>query len=47
VIVLLVTIVLPGALASFKTLAPLHPLLLLVSFPLVLIFGGALFEEGG
>jgi uncharacterized protein len=47
VIVLLVTIVLPGALASFQTLAPLDPLLLLVSFPLVLIFGGALFEEGG
>ena len=47
VIVLLVTIVLPGALASFQTLAPLNPLLLLVSFPLVLIFGGALFEEGG
>jgi uncharacterized protein len=46
-IVLLATIVLPGALASFKTLAPLHPLALLVSFPLVLIFGGALFEEGG
>src|SRR5215212_2496967 len=47
VIVLLATVVLPGALASFKTLAPLHPLLLLVSFPLILIFGGALFEEGG
>jgi len=47
VIILLATIVLPGALASFQTLAPLHPLLLLVSFPLVLIFGGALFEEGG
>jgi membrane protease YdiL (CAAX protease family) len=47
VIVLLVTIVLPGALASFQTLAPLNPLLLLVSFPLILIFGGALFEEGG
>ena len=31
------TIVLPGALASFKTLAPLDPLPLLVSFPLVLI----------
>ena len=38
---------LPGALASFQTLAPLDPLPLLVSFPLVLIFGGALFEEGG
>jgi membrane protease YdiL (CAAX protease family) len=47
VIMLFVTIVLPGALASFKTLAPLHPLSLLVSFPLVLIFGGALIEEGG
>jgi uncharacterized protein len=47
VIILLATIVLPGALASFQTLAPLHPLLLLVSFPLILIFGGALFEEGG
>jgi membrane protease YdiL (CAAX protease family) len=47
VIILLVTIVLPGALASFQTLAPLDPLLLLVSFPLVLIFGGPLFEEGG
>jgi uncharacterized protein len=46
-IILLATIVLPGALASFKTLAPLDPLPLLVSFPLVLIFGGALFEEGG
>jgi uncharacterized protein len=46
-IILLATIVLPGALASFRTLAPLHPLPLLVSFPLVLIFGGALFEEGG
>ena len=47
VIILLATIVLPGALASFQTLAPLQPLLLLVSFPIVLIFGGALFEEGG
>lgn len=47
VIILPATIVLPGALASFETLAPLDPLLLLVSFPLVLIFGGALFEEGG
>jgi membrane protease YdiL (CAAX protease family) len=47
VIILLVTIVLPGALASFRTLAPLDPLPLLVSFPLVLVFGGALFEEGG
>jgi uncharacterized protein len=47
VIILLATIVLPGALASFKSLAPLNPLLLLVSFPLILIFGGALFEEGG
>jgi uncharacterized protein len=47
VIILLVTIVLPGALASFQTLAPLDSLLLLVSFPLVLIFGGPLFEEGG
>jgi uncharacterized protein len=47
VIVLLATIVLPGALASFKSLAPLNPPLLLVSFPLILIFGGALFEEGG
>jgi CAAX protease family protein len=47
VIILLATIVLPGALASFQTLAPLHPLPLLVSFPIVLIFGGALFEEGG
>jgi membrane protease YdiL (CAAX protease family) len=47
VIVLLATIVLPGALASFQTLAPLNPLLLLVSFPLILIFGGPLFEEGG
>ena len=47
VIILLVTITLPGALASFQTLAPLAPLPLLVSFPLVLIFGGALFEEGG
>jgi membrane protease YdiL (CAAX protease family) len=47
VIILLATIVLPGALASFQTLAPLQPLLLLVSFPLILIFGGALFEEGG
>ena len=47
VIVLLATIVLPGALASFQTLAPLQPLPLLVSFPIVLIFGGALFEEGG
>jgi membrane protease YdiL (CAAX protease family) len=46
-IILLATIVLPGALASFRTLAPLDPLLLLVSFPLVLVFGGALFEEGG
>jgi uncharacterized protein len=46
-IVLLATIVLPGTLASFRTLAPLHPLSLLVSFPLVLVFGGALFEEGG
>ena len=46
-IILLATIVLPGALASFKTLAPLDPLPLLFSFPLVLIFGGALFEEGG
>jgi membrane protease YdiL (CAAX protease family) len=46
-VMLLVTIVLPGALASFKSLAPLNPLLLLVSFPLILIFGGALFEEGG
>jgi membrane protease YdiL (CAAX protease family) len=46
-IILLATIVLPGALASFQTLAPLHPLPLLVSFPIVLIFGGALFEEGG
>jgi uncharacterized protein len=47
VIILLVTIALPGALASFRTLAPLAPLPLLVSFPLILIFGGALFEEGG
>ncbi len=47
VIILLVTIVLPGALASFQTLAPLDPLVLLVSFPLVLIFAGPLFEEGG
>ena len=47
VIVLLATIVLPGALASFQTLTPLQPLPLLVSFPIVLIFGGALFEEGG
>ena len=47
VIILLATIVLPGALASFQTLAPLDPLLLVVSFPLVLIFGGPLFEEGG
>jgi membrane protease YdiL (CAAX protease family) len=46
-IILLATIVLPGALASFRTLAPLHPLPLLVSFPLVLVFGGASFEEGG
>jgi uncharacterized protein len=46
-IVLLATIVLPGALASFQTLAPLDPLPLLISFPLVLIFGRALFEEGG
>jgi uncharacterized protein len=47
VLILLVSIVLPGAMASFQTLAPLDPLLLLVSFPLVLIFGGPLFEEGG
>jgi membrane protease YdiL (CAAX protease family) len=47
VIILLTTIVLPGALASFQTLAPLDPLVLVVSFPLVLIFGGPLFEEGG
>ena len=47
VIILLVTIVLPGALASFQTFAPLDPLILLVSFPLVLIFAGPLFEEGG
>ena len=47
VIILLATIVLPGALASFRTLAPLHPLSLLVGFPLILVFGGALFEEGG
>jgi uncharacterized protein len=46
VVILLVTILLPGALASFRTLAPLAPLPLLVSFPLILIFGGALFEEG-
>jgi membrane protease YdiL (CAAX protease family) len=46
-VILLATIVLPGALASFRTLAPLAPLPLLVSFPLILIFGGALFEEGG
>ena len=46
-IILLATIVLPGALASFQTLAPLDPLILLVSFPLVLILGGPLFEEGG
>ena len=46
-IILLVTIVLPGALASFQTLAPLNPLLLVVTFPLILIFGGPLFEEGG
>jgi uncharacterized protein len=47
VIILLVTVLLPGALASFQMLAPLDLLLLLVSFPLVLIFGGPLFEEGG
>ncbi len=47
VLILLVTILLPGALASFQTLAPLDPLLLLVTFPLILIFGGPLFEEGG
>jgi membrane protease YdiL (CAAX protease family) len=46
-VILLATIVLPGALASFRTFAPLAPLPLLVSFPLILIFGGALFEEGG
>jgi uncharacterized protein len=46
-VMLLVTILLPGALASFRTLAPLNPLPLLVSFPLILVFGGALFEEGG
>jgi uncharacterized protein len=46
-IILLATIVLPGALASFQTLAPLNPLLLIVTFPLILIFGGPLFEEGG
>jgi hypothetical protein len=48
-IMLLVTILLPGALASFRTLAPLNPLVLLVSFPLILIFGGALSrkEDGG
>ena len=47
VLILLVTILLPGALASFQTFAPLDPLLLLVTFPLILIFGGPLFEEGG
>ena len=36
-----------GALASFRTLAPLAPLPLLLSFPLIQIFGGPLFEEGG
>jgi membrane protease YdiL (CAAX protease family) len=46
-VILLVTIVLPGALASFRTLAPLNPLILLLTFPLILIFGGPLFEEGG
>jgi uncharacterized protein len=46
-VILLATIVLPGALASFRTLAPLAPLPLLISFPLILIFGGPLFEEGG
>ncbi len=47
VIILLATIVLPGALASFQTLAPLDPLLLLVNFPIILIIGGPLGEEGG
>ena len=47
VIILLATIVLPGALASFQTLAPLNPLILLVTFPLILVLGGPLFEEGG
>jgi membrane protease YdiL (CAAX protease family) len=46
-VMLLVTMLLPGALASFRTFAPLSPLPLLVSFPLILAFGGALFEEGG
>src|SRR3712207_5273013 len=45
--IFLVTVLLPGALASFRTLAPLAPLPLLVSFPLVMIFAGPLFEEGG
>src|SRR5215211_6365589 len=40
VVILLAAIVLPGALASFQTLAPLDSLILLVSFPLVLIFAG-------
>src|SRR4051812_19262798 len=48
VIILLVTIVLPDALASFQTLAPLDPLLLLVSFPLVLTSEDhCLRKEGG
>ncbi len=47
VIILLVTIALPEALASSQTPALLDPLPLLVSFPLVLIFAGPLFEEGG
>ena len=34
-------------LVLFQTLAPLNPLLLVVTFPLILIFGGPLFEEGG
>src|SRR3954453_524814 len=46
-VMLLVTILLPGALASFRTLAPLNPLVLLVTFPLILIFGGPLGEEPG